>query len=84
MLAGFWDILAKRLLKYLTELGHPNPGGAYIHLWPNPVLNIMVYLDHRWYELIMKPEFNTGIGKREEVFRRMFRRGTTIGRKNQK
>ena len=24
------------------------------------------------------------IGKREEVFRRMFRRGTTIGRKNQK
>jgi len=24
------------------------------------------------------------IGKREEVFRRMFRRGTAIGRKNQK
>ena len=49
MLAGFWDILATALAFFVREILdgiRANAGGAYML----PVLNIMVYPDHRWYE----------------------------------
>ena len=82
MLAGFWDILAKALhflsVKYLTGLGHIPAVTTYTvnvvtaGLCPNPVLNIMVYPKHRWYEQIMIPEFSGMKFFEPEIFSKKF------------
>ena len=82
MLAGFWDILAKALhflsVKYLTGLGQTpavTTYAAYVGtagVCPNPVLNIMVYPKHRWYEQIMIPEFSGMKFFEPEIFSKKF------------
>ena len=82
LLEGFWDILAKALhflsVKYLTGLGHipaVTIYAAYIGtagIWRNPVLNIMVYPKHRWYEQIMIPEFSGMKFFEPEIFSKKF------------
>ena len=47
-----------------------NAGGAYI--CSNPVLNIMVYPKHRWYEQIMIPEFSGMKFFEPEIFSKNF------------
>ena len=41
-------------------------------IWPNPVLNIMVYPKHRWYEQIMIPEFSGMKFFEPEIFSKKF------------
>ena len=82
LLAGFWDILAKALLflsvKYLTGLRHipaVTTYAAYVGtagICRNPVLNIMVYPKHRWYEQIMIPEFSGMKFFEPEIFSKKF------------
>ena len=81
LLAGFWDILAKALhflsVKYLT---------VYIlraGICNNPVLNIMVYPKHRWYEQIMIPEFSGMKFFEPEIFSKKFQFKFLITEKNQ-
>ena len=82
MLAGFWDILAKALhflsVKYLTGLRQTPAVTIYTvdivtaGVWRNPVLNIMVYPKHRWYEQIMIPEFSGMKFFEPEIFSKKF------------
>ena len=82
MLAGFWDILAKALhflsVKYLTGLLQTPALRIYTvyiltaGVCNNPVLNIMVYPKHRWYEQIMIPEFSGMKFFEPEIFSKKF------------
>lgn len=50
LLAGFWDILAKALHFFVLVILEDVLTAGVCN---NPVLNIMVYPNHRWYEQIM-------------------------------
>ena len=65
-------------MKYLTGLGQSLAVRTYTvdvltaKLCPNPVLNIMVYPKHRWYEQIMIPEFSGMKFFEPEIFSKKF------------
>ena len=81
-LAGFWDVMSTVLhflsVKYLTGLRQTPAVTIYTvdigtaGVCRNPVLNIMVYPKHRWYEQIMIPEFSGMKFFEPEIFSKKF------------